>query len=379
MSEPILSTALCGLLGIDYPILQSGMGGIAGPELAASISSAGGLGVLAGTLTPPDDLRGAIRRVRELTDRPFGVNLLMLGELREPDAADELEETAVAAVHEMLNPVRARFGLPARTDRPPRIPDLITPALKVIIEEHVPVFSAGLGDPGSDLTTRLHEAGIMTMVMVTNRDDAVRVEANGADVIVAQGWEGGGHRSHFTKSAGDRLADLGTLVVVAEIADAVAVPVVAAGGIIDGRGLVAALALGASGVLMGSRFLLTRESTAPEAHKKRLLEERGESTVVTDRLSGRHARVLRNALTASYDGAALDLGEALPFPAQYLLNSDIFAAALNADDADNLPLWAGQSAGRLNDLPWAADVIGETVREARDLLQRTLPERVTLA
>ena len=378
MREPVLSTALCGVLGIDYPILQSGMGGVAGPELAAEISNAGGLGILAGTLTPPDDLRAAIRRVRELTDRPFGVNLLMLGELRQPAPPTSWRRPPSPLFTETLNPVRAGFGLPARTDRPPTVPDLVTPALEVIIEEHVPVFSAGLGDPGSELTTRLHEADIMTVVMVTNRDDAVRVEASGADVIVAQGWEAGGHRSHFTKPAGDRLADIGTLVLVAEVVDAVDVPVVAAGGIVDGRGLVAALALGASGVLMGSRFLLTRESSAPEAHKKRLLEERGESTVVTDRLSGRYARVLRNTLTDCYD-AAVNLGDALPFPDQYLLNADIFAAALKAGEADHLPLWAGQSAGRLNDLPWAGDVVREIVREARDLLQRRLPERVALA
>ena len=379
MREPVLFTVLCETLGIDYPILQSGMGGIAGPELAAEISNAGGLGIVAGTLTPPDDLRAAIRRVRELTDRPFGVNLLMLGELREPVPADALHEAAIAAVHATLNPVRAQFGLPAKSDRPPTIPDLVAPALEVIIEERVPVFSAGLGDPGVDLSARLHEAGIRVMVMVTNRDDAVRVEANGADVIVAQGWEAGGHRSHFTKPGSDRLGDLGTLVLVPEIADAVEVPVVAAGGVVDGRGLVAALALGASGVLMGSRFLLTRESTAPEAHKKRLLEERGESTVVTDRLSGRYARVLRNTLTDLYDHTAANVGEALPFPAQYILNADIFAAAMEAGDAEHLPLWAGQSAGRLNDLPWAADIIRETVHEARDLLQGALRERVALS
>ncbi len=163
-------------------------------------------------------------------------------------------EAVISAVHETLNPVRAQFGLPAKSDRPPTIPDLVAPALEVIIDERVPVFSAGLGDPGVDLSGRLHEAGIRVMVMVTNRDDAVRVEANGADVIVAQGWEAGGHRSHFTKPGGDRLGDLGTLVLVPEVTDAVEVPVVAAGGVVDGRGLVAALALGASGVLMGSRF-----------------------------------------------------------------------------------------------------------------------------
>jgi len=378
MSErPVLRTAVCDVLGIEYPILQSGMGGVAGSALAAEVSNAGGLGILAGTLTPPDALRASIRQLRCLTDRPFGVNLLMLPELRPPSSTEGIAEDAIAAVHAVLNPVREELGLPTSTRRPPTPPDFVGACLEVVIEEGVPVFSAGLGDPGPELASRLHDVGIKTVVMVTNAADTRTVEASGADVIVAQGLEAGGHRSHFTKPASRSIGDLGTFALVPEVVDAVDVPVVAAGGILDGRGLAAALALGASGVLMGSRFLACRESMAPEAHKKRLLEERGEQTVVTDLLTGRHARVLRNAMTDALGGASGADVEALPFPAQYLVNADVFAHAIEQEDAEHLPLWAGQSIGRVHDLPWAADVVSDTVRQAFDLVTGGLARSIT--
>jgi nitronate monooxygenase len=375
----VLSTSLCDVLGIDYPILQSGMGGVAGPELVAEISNAGGLGILAGTLTAPDDLRDAIRRVRALTERPFAVNLLLLPEVRAPASTGVLSDHAVAAMHDLLNPIRAGLELPAGEAPPPTLPDLVTPALDVIVAEQVPVFSAGLGDPGPELTDRLHRAGIKTVVMVASAGDARQVAASGADVVVAQGFDAGGHRSHLVPPRGGPLGDIGTMALVPEVVDAVDVPVVAAGGILDGRGLVAALALGAAGVLMGTRFLATRESGAPDAHKKRLLEAGGEDTVVTDMLSGRPARVVRNALTDQLIDGERHGVRPLPFPSQYLLNADVFAAAQKSGDAEHLPLWGGQATGRLNDLPWAAEVVGAIVDEARELLQRGLPERVRLS
>jgi nitronate monooxygenase len=377
-SRPVLATSVCEVLGIEYPILQSGMGGVAGPALAAEVCNAGGLGVLAGTLMAPDELRAAIRELRSLTDRPFGVNLLLLPELREPVSTELLDDIAIAAVHELLRPFRERLGLPGPTSRPPTVPELVTAAVDVIVDERVPVLSTGLGDPGPDLTARLHDTGIATVVMVTSAADAERVAASGADVVVAQGLEAGGHRSHLTKPAEGPDTGLGTLALVPEVVDAVAVPVVAAGGIVDGRGLVAALALGASGVLMGSRFLVTRESMAPEAHKKRLLEGAGEQTVVTDVLSGRYARAVRNELTDTWAARRRGGVAPLPFPSQYIANADVFAAAAKADDAELLPLWAGQSIGRLQDLPWAAEVVTETIRQAHDLLGGGLAGRVRL-
>lgn len=374
-SRPTFHTALCDVLGIEYPILQSGMGGVAGPVLAAEVCNAGGLGILAGTLTPPDALRAAIRELRGLTDRPFGVNLLLPPELVTPAGPEALDDADVAAVHDVLQPLRQGMGLPVKTSRPRPVPDLIGAAIDVIVDERVAVFSVGLGDPGVELTERLHAAGIRTVVMVTSAQDARRVEASGADVIVAQGIEAGGHRSHFTKPPDGQLTDMGTLTLVPEVVDTVGVPVVAAGGVLDGRGLVAALALGASGVLMGSRFLTTRESTAPDAHKKRILEERGETTVVTDLISGRYARALRNHLVDTLRDSKVP---ALAFPAQMAITADVRLAAEEADDADHIALWSGQSAGRINDLPWAADVVTDTIRQAGDLLRSRLAPAVRL-
>lgn len=373
--RPKFSTPVCPVLGVEYPIVQSGMGGVAGPVLAAEVSNAGGLGILSGTLIPPDVLRAQIRQLRDLTELPFGVNLLLLPELRDPTSTEASTDAAVAAVQTVLDQLRERLGLPARSRRPPAVPDIVEAALEVIIEEQVPVFSAGLGDPGRALTDRLHRAGIKTLVMVTNAKDARTVQASGADVIVAQGLEAGGHRSHFIKPHGGPFADLGSLSLIPDVVDAVNVPVVAAGGIVDGRGLVAALALGASGILMGTRFLVTRESSAPESHKKRLLEERGESTVVTDTITGRYARVLNNELSAAFQRSGV---EPLPFPSQALAYTDIQAFATQTNDADYLPLYGGQSTGRLNDLPWAADVVTDTIRQATQLLARGLNERVTI-
>lgn len=366
MSEkrPVLRTEICDVLDIEYPIIQSGMGGVAGPELAAEVCNAGGLGVIAGLLTGPDELRAAIGEVRRRTDRPFGVNLLLLPEVWDPQPTTELDAELVERVHAVANPLRAELGLDPLTERPPTVPQLVDAALDVIVEERVPVFSAGLGDPGVDVTARLHEAGIRTMVMVTNSGDAQRVVDGGADVVVAQGMEAGGHRSHFEVPPDRASGDLGTFVLVAEVADAVDVPVVAAGGVIDGRSLVAALALGADGVLMGSRFLATRESMAPDVHKKRLIEGRGEETLVTAGLTGRAARVVQNTISDLWD----DVTDLLPFPAQFLVNSDVFRLGESGHDPEHLPLWGGQVIGRIADLPWAGDVVTDTVRGAVDLL-----------
>ena len=353
------------MLGTEYPIIQSGMSGVAGPELAAEVCNAGGLGVLAGLLVGPDALRAAIDEIRSRTDRPFGVNLLLLPEIWDPQPADQLDTDLIARVHAVADRIRHDVGLEPLTEPPPTIPQLVDAALDVIVEERVPVFSAGLGDPGPDVTSRLHDAGIRTVVMVTNADDARRVAASGADVVVAQGAEAGGHRSHLEAPTDPDLDELGTFALLQEVVGAVDVPVVAAGGVVDGRGLVAALALGASGVLMGSRFLVSRESSAPEAHKKRLLEASGDETIVTAGLSGRQARAVRNRMTDAWAGVP----DPLPFPAQYIINTGVYDIGDARHDADLLPLWGGQGVGRLDDLPWAADVVAATVDAAAELIR----------
>ena len=200
----MLRTALCDLLGIEYPVLQSGMGRVAGPDLVAEVCRAGGLGILAGLGLAPDELRQGIRRVRELTDRPFGVNLWLHTELRPPVDPAGIPEARLHAVQSVLNGFRARLHLPPSWARPTAVPDMIAAAFAVILEERVPVWSIGLGDPGPDMVRRSHERGVKVVAMVATVSDALVVAASGVDAIVAQGGEAGGHRSTWVKPASRR-------------------------------------------------------------------------------------------------------------------------------------------------------------------------------
>jgi nitronate monooxygenase len=374
-SRPVFRTRLCDLLGIDYPILQSGMGGIAGPDLAATVSNAGGLGILAGFSLTADQLRDAIRAIRRQTGQPFGVNLLLPPEVRPPMRSADLSEQIVQTVQTALNSFRAHLGLPPKAERPAQLPDLIPESFQVILEERVPIFSVGLGNPGAEMVEACHRHGTKVIAMVTTAEDARVVEATGLDAVVAQGAEAGGHRSHFTKPVAGEIGAIGTVSLVPEVVDAVRIPVIAAGGLADGRGLVGALALGASGMLMGTRFVATRESMAPETHKKALLERSANATTLTDVLSGRFARALCNAFTDAYTRTGAPV---LPFPWHYVNASDIYREATVRGNVDYLPLWGGQSMGVIHDLPGAAEVIETTIREARALLLERFPQTVKL-
>src|SRR2546430_5641507 len=295
-----LRTSLCDLLGIEYPILQSGMGGVAGPELVAEVSRAGGLGILAALRLSADQVRTGIRRVRELTDRPFGVNLWLHTDIRPPVDPATLPQETIQRVQGTLNTFRDRLGLAATAARPAPVPDLINEAFEVILEERVPVWSIGLGNPGRDMVARCLERGIKIVAMVATVDDARAVAAAGVDAVIAQGSEAGGHRSTWVKPASREMAQIGAMALVPHIVDAVDVPVIASGGLADGRGLVAALALGAVGVLLGTRFVATRESGAAEFWKKALLERGSEATTGTDAFTGLYARALRSAFPEEY-------------------------------------------------------------------------------
>jgi len=365
-------TALCDLLGIDYPIVQSGMGAIAGPELVAEVCRAGGLGVLAGLNVPPDDLRGMIRKVRGLTDRPFGVNLWLHRALRPPLDPGEIGDDVLRGAQGMLNRFRERLGIPTATARPPRAPDLLDATIQVVLDERPAVFSAALGWLEPSLAEECHRRGIKVMAMVSTVEDARAAAAGGADVIVAQGGEAGGHRSIDGKPASPDATAVGVMALLPQVVDAVRVPVVAAGGIADGRGLVAALALGASGVLLGTRFVATRESMAPELYKKRLLESDSGDTTLTDTLSGLWARALANRFTREYTESRAPV---LPGLVQRVAASDVFIAALKQGDPDYYPMMAGQSVGLVRDVPGAGEVVAAVIREAQTVL-RALPGRI---
>lgn len=371
----VFRTSLCDLLGIDYPILQSGMGFIAGPDLVAEVSGAGGLGIVAGFMLTADQLRTAIRAVRAKTNRPFGVNLWLSSDLRPPAPAAAISEEGAQRAQAVLNPMRTKLGLPEVFARPSPPPDLVPGAVEAVLDERVPVFSIAVGNPGAEFVADCHRRGIKVIAMVTTATDAQAVEATGVDAVVAQGAEAGGHRAHFVKPASPEFGAVGTLALIPQVVDAVRIPVIGAGGIADGRGVVAALALGARGVLMGTRFVATRESMAFATFKKALLEESGDATTVTDVFTGRYARVLRNTFAENYARSGAPV---LPFPWHFLAAADIYREAAAKDDRDHFPLVAGQSVGLIDDLPTAAEVMETIIREAQAVLQEGLPRNVTL-
>ena len=376
MTAPTLHTDLCDVLGIDYPILQSGMGGVAGPDLVAEVSNAGGLGILAGLHMHPEPLRESIRKVRQLTTRPFGVNLWRHADMLPPVDVNAIPEATVRGAQQMLNRFRERLGIPTTLARPAGIADVAGAAFEVILEERVPVFSSALvGFQDPEMVRRCHERGIKVMTMVATVEDARAAAAAGVDVIVAQGGEAGGHRSVGVTLSSPAAANVSTMVLVPQVADAVRVPVVAAGGIADGRGLVAALALGASGILLGTRFVATRESAVPEFQKKALLEAESNATTLTNTITGLYARALRNRFTDEYEASGAPV---LPAHVQRNAAHDVFAASGKQHELAYFPIMSGQSVGMIRDLPGAAEVVESIVHEARAILS-SLPRRAGLA
>jgi nitronate monooxygenase len=360
-SSPLaaLHTRLCDLLGIRYPIVQAPMaGGWTTPELVSVVSNAGGFGVLAGARISPERLQEDIRAVKAQTDRPFGVNCLL--------APPEPGNRDAVAVQHFLGRFREELGLPPGTT------DLTLPSsslpeqLEIVFEEQVPVLSVALGDP-SGLVERAHAEGMLVMSTVTTVEEAVLVTEGGADVVVAQGAEAGGHSSTFKLGPDSEASLVGGLALVPQVVDAVDVPVVAAGGIMDGRGLVAVLALGASGAQLGTRFLLARESGAFPAYRERLLAATEADTVITRVFTGRPARGVRNQFVEEYLRGG---PEPLPWPLQSVAAGDIYREAIDRGEAELVPLFAGQGLRMLDEVKGAAEIVQELVKRAGSVLSR---------
>jgi nitronate monooxygenase len=362
-----LRTPLCDLLGIRHPIFQAGMAGAAGPELVAAVSNAGALGILPGLNMPPDRLREQIRKVRALTDQPFGVNLWLHTDMWPPVDVSRVPAITVTAIRATLDGIRTQLGLPASTAAPTSSPDIVGGAFEVILEERAPVFTTAVGEPTADMVRRCHERGVKVVAMVNTAQQARTVDGLGVDAIVAQGSEAGGHRSVGVKPDRTRAFGIGTLALVPQVVDAVRAPVVAAGGIADGRGLAAALVLGAQGAQVGTRFVVTREGSAADFRKKAVLEAESEDTVLTDVVSGLWSRYVRNAYIEAYEQTGAPV---LPVHAQTRFAQDIFDEAARREDAAWFPLATGQSAGLVRDLPAAAEVVARLVREAEAALAR---------
>jgi nitronate monooxygenase len=359
-NEPkTLHTPLCDLLQIRYPIIQAGMsGGISTPELVAAVSNAGGLGILGAGRINPEQTRDHIHRIKILTNQPFGVNLVI--------APPEPNVQEVQNVQKVLDQFRHELGIPVSEGNQVTLPSShLLEQLGIIFEEKVPVLSFGLGDT-TRFVSEAHEAGTKVMAMVSTVDEARKVADGGADVIIAQGSEAGGHRSTFALDQNSDAHLIGTIALIPQVVDSVRVPVVAAGGIMDGRGIAAALSLGAQGVSLGTRFLAAKESGAFPAYKQRLLQATEADTLITKVFTGRPARSIRNRFITEFEKAGI---RPLAWPLQGVAADDIYRQAQLKNNADYFPILAGQGLRLLREEHAAAEIIEELVREIMQAIE----------
>lgn len=307
----MIRTILCDLLGIKYPIIQGGMAWVATAELVAAVSEAGGLGVIGGGNAPPDYVLDQIRQTRALTSRPFGVNIPLFS---------------------------------------PFVPDLV----QICIEEKVAVVMTGAGSPAR-IVPALKEAGIKVIPVVASVALAMRLARDGVDALVAEGMESGGH-----------VGDVATMPLIPQVVDAVKIPVIAAGGFADGRGLLAALALGAVGIQMGTRFICTTECIVHPNYKERLVRANDRATVVTGHSLGHPVRAIRNAMTtrfAELEKSAVSETEIIEFGTGRLRLAAIEGDVVNGS------VMAGQIAGLIHDIVPVRELVERIMAEAETGLQ----------
>ena len=306
-----MNTRLCELLGIEYPIIQGGMAWVATAELAAAVSNGGGLGLIAAGGAPAEVVREQIKKCRTLTDKPFGVNVMLMSPFAEE-------------------------------------------VMQVVIEEKVAVVATGAGNPGKFIPA-LKEAGIKILPVVASVAMAKKMEKSGADGVVAEGTEAGGH-----------IGELTTMVLVPQVVDAVEIPVVAAGGIADDRGAVAAFALGADGIQVGTRFICSTECIAHENYKEAVIKAKDRDAVVTGRSAGAPVRALKNNLTKEYarlesEGASAEEIEALGVGG--------LRRAFEEGDVKNGSLMAGQSAAMVTEIKPCAEIIKSYFENTQDIIE----------
>lgn len=325
-------TEVATRLGIRYPVIQAGMaGGITTPELVAAVSNAGGLGTIGAGYMSPDAMRKAIREVRSLTTKPFAVNLFI------PQPVVE-NPKIIEEMNRHLDRYRQKLHLTKLSPDIALFLDVFPRQIEVILEEEVPVFSFTFGLLSEDIASKMKSAGITLIGTATTVAEGIALENSGADLIVAQGWEAGGHRGTFLASIDESV--IGIMALVPQLVDQVHIPVIAAGGIMDARGIGASLQLGAQGVQMGTVFLTCKESGAHRAYKEALLyRKKGEATEMTSSFSGRAARGIKNAFMAEME----DYPGPIPaYPIQHYLTADLRSAAARQEKIEYMSLWAGQ-------------------------------------
>jgi nitronate monooxygenase len=349
------STRVSQLLGTRYPLVQAPVAPFATPDLVAAVSEAGALGSLGGAMLSPDALRDAIRGIRSLTDRPFAVNLFA------PSERPEVDPAALEVMQRELARYREELGLPPAEGLQPPPPGLLEAQLEVVAAERVAAFSFTFGIPE---LAALREAGTTLLGTATTVAEAVELERAGVDLIVAQGSEAGGHRGTFLGPV-DR-GIVGGIALVPQMVDAIEAPVILAGGIMDGRGIAAALALGAEGAQLGTAFLAAEEAATPEPYRRLIAEADETQTAITSVYTGRPARAVRTRLIEHLETADAEI---LPFPVQGALLLDIRQAATEQGVGDLQFLLAGQASSLSRRLP-ARELVETLVRETAAVLAR---------
>lgn len=361
-------TRLTRALGIELPIVQGPFGGgYSTAALAAAVSNAGGLGSFGAVNLTPEELRRVVADIRARTARPFAMNLWVpIPGQDDVRPTEEAFQRAAARLEAAL----AALGLPA-----PVMPASFVPRfedqVEALLDARPPVWSFVMGIPARGMLEEARARGIKTIGGATTVAEAAALADAGVDVIVASGSDAGGHRGSFLRDVESSLT--GTLSLVPQVAAAVGVPVVAAGGIADGRGIAAALALGAEGAQIGTAFLATAESAAPEVHKQLLGTPAARTTRLTRVFSGRHARGIENDLMTALSRT---LDDVLPYPAQTAVTGSVRRAAAAAGRADLLALWAGQNAASARPMA-AADLVRLLIEETDAVLRdpRLAPRR----
>ena len=312
----MIKTPLCAQLGVDHPIMLAGMGGVSYAEVVAAVSNAGGFGTLGMAGTSAKFIEGQMKRVRELTDKPFGVDLLSAQ------------------------------------------PESLTSAIEVIIANGAKAFVAGLGVP-YPIVKQLKDAGVLVFAVIGKVDHAIKAEQAGCDGVIAQGTEGGGHTG-----------SVASVALWPQVVDAVKIPVVAAGGLYDGRGLAAALAMGCQGVWMGTRFIASKEAHAGQIYKDAIVEMSESDTTISRGFTGKTLRALKNDTTDRFEKEA-----AKPFPAQAMESAQLNRLGPIAGVTDNLDrsfqcFAVGQGGGGVREVLSCADIVKNTLSEAEATLKR---------
>ncbi|HAC79286.1 MAG TPA: hypothetical protein DCG06_03250 [Deltaproteobacteria bacterium] len=389
MGKPTLKTEFCERVGVEYPLILAGMGPVAGTgdpvataPLCAAVSNAGGLGMIGGVAYSPDQLRAEIRKVRSLTDKPFGVDLLLAPNFLWERPEGEIPQAVFAPQDEKFpegyleGVARIAEELGISVEKAPPVDNAmgtwIPPGkswagcqMEVVLEEKVPVFASGLGSP-EPFAEALHANGTTILSLVGNVRGARRVAAGGADYVVAQGTEAGGHTGR-----------MGTLALLPQVMDAVApTPVIAAGGIASGRTLAGVLAMGAEAAWCGTAFLVSDEANQPDLQKQRILEAAAEDTAVTRLYSGKTMRNITNPFIEAWERSGL---QALPMGQQASLIADLEYSIRLAGREDLLMNAAGQASGMLTRQRPAGEIFADIIAEAVDVLATRNPSRLRAA